>query len=330
MIDRLTDLEIPDAAKLQGIFHRVSKQFDELDHFYSWSKSIAITRSSEYPEVEQILQKKLDLLDEFIRDKLALRGIEKSPPEVMDEEVEEEKEPEPEEDMNAVKALPPPEPEPVEEEKEETKEEEVVETKVVQTEGDLLNLGEGAMTTEQHADNLALALFDGLGPATTAGSVPALTWQAFNDDNADWETALVQTSTTLTSQKAAMAGGFDMLMLDGMYQQGENVAAASVYRPTGSASSVAFGSAGTPAMLALPAPPSAEGKATGTTVTDPFAGSLSVAPPPFVQMSDMEKKQRLLEEEQMMWEKYRADGLQGHLGMMRQHQQYPYNTTGGY
>lgn len=124
-------------------------------------------------------------------------------------------------------------------------------------------------------------------------------------------------------------------MLDGMYQQGAvaQVVASSGVVATGSASSVALGSAGRPAMLALPAPPSADGGAQSTTctTTDPFAASLAIAPPSYVQMSEMEKKQRLLVDEQVMWQQYQKDGMQGQVGLARTTQSNPYAyNTGGY
>ncbi|KAJ0437938.1 putative ANTH domain, ENTH domain, ANTH domain superfamily protein [Helianthus annuus] len=44
---------------------------------------------------------------------------------------------------------------------------------------------------------------------------------------------------------------------------------------------------------------------------DPFAASLSVPPPSYVQMADMEKKQQLLVQEQMVWQQYARSGMQG-------------------
>lgn len=67
-------------------------------------------------------------------------------------------------------------------------------------------------------------------------------------------------------------------------------------------------------ILALPAlTPTANGDRTGSKcpmTVDPFAGSLEVAPPPYVQMNDTENKQRLLMEEQMMWDQYNITGRQ--------------------
>ena len=333
LIDRFMELQVSDSVKVYEIFCRISKQFDELDMIYGWSKTVGIARSSEYPEVERITPKKLELMDEFIRDKSALaqnrRSITlelKNEPE--NEEAKEPEPSEPQEDMNAIKALPAPEdftPEPEEEieqepEKEETKQQ-------PQLEGDLLNLADDSLTSEEQADRLALALFDGGAPA---GPAPAPAWEAFNEDTPDWEMALVQSASSLSNPRATLGGGFDTLLLDGMYQQGAITAAMANpgLGTSGSASSVALGSAGRPAMLALPAPQTATQQGTSTMNVDPFAASLVVAPPAYVQMSELEKKQKLLVEEQMMWQQYARDGMQGQLGITKM-QQNP-NYTHGY
>ncbi|KAK3414198.1 hypothetical protein EUGRSUZ_I02696 [Eucalyptus grandis] len=338
LIDRFMELEIPDCVKVYEIFSRTGKQFEELDIFYGWSKNVGVARSADYPEVEKVTQKKLDLMDEFIKDKSALaRGkregsVEQkneTPVQETSKEANEE-----EEDPNAVKALPAPENlmeastgdqdaeslEPKQEEKKAN----------VQLEGDLLNLGDDAVTREEHGDKLALALFDG-GTPTSVATTTASPWEAFSDNTPDWEAALVESASNLTNQKKALGGGFDMLLLEGMYHRGTMVAAmggTAGNGSSGSASSVALGSAGRPAMLALPAPPTSEGS-NMPTGSDPFMASLAVAPPPYVQMSEMEKKQKLLMEEQMMWQQYANNGRQGQVGVTNVQANYPYNT-GGY
>ncbi|CAN1288223.1 Putative clathrin assembly protein At1g03050 [Linum perenne] len=316
LIDRFMDMELPDAVKIYEIFCRVSKQFDELDSLYGWCKTVAIARSSEYPEVERISQKKLELMDEFLRDK----SVDFESAEENNDEDEEFKDAEVTVEEE-IKALPAPPPEEVAPLVEEVKEEEV---KNDSKEADLLNLGEYAMSSEDHANQLALALFDGSAPEAST-----TTWEAFNND--DWETALVQSASSLAAQKPALPGGFDMTLLDGMYQQGATTSAltgvAGYGAVSGSASSVALGSAGRPAMLALPAPPTTTASS-GDGFSDPFAASMVVPPPTFVQMSEMERKQHLLMEEQHMWQQYGANGMQGHVGFGRV-QQNSYNM-GGY
>ncbi|KAM5574753.1 putative clathrin assembly protein [Rosa sericea] len=339
-IDRFMDLEVPDGVKVYEVFVRIGKQFDELDVFYSWCKNVGIARASEYPEVERITPKKLEVMDDYIRDKSALaqgRKVIMALEPRGESPVSEESKEEP--DMNSIKALPPPEDfveAPVQEEKEEEPIFEKEEPKK-QDVGDLLNLGEDAGSSEEKGDKLALALFDGPeGSATsTAGPQP---WEAFSEE-ADWETALVQSATHLPNQKASLGGGFDLLVLDGMYQQGQVSAAMAGpgYGTSGSASSVALGSAGTPAMLALPAPPTQSddngdrSMVIGTTQVDPFAASMVVQPPSYVQMSDLEKKQKLLVEEQLMWHQYARDGMQGHIGLTKlQHNPHYQPNMGGY
>lgn len=256
LIERFMELDIPDSIKVYDVFCRVSKQFEELDTFYSWCKNMGIARSSEYPEVEMITQKKLDLMDEFIRDKSALEQTKnsKSVKSEADEEedgVRTEEVNEELEDMNTIKALPEPPPKEEEDEKteEEAKEEVIIEKKKEEV-GDLLDLGNtnGGGAAEA-GDSLALALFD--GPyASGSGSESGPGWEAFKDDSADWETALVQSATHLSGQKSELGGGFDMLLLNGMYQHGAVNAAvktSTAYGASGSASSMAFGSAGRPA-----------------------------------------------------------------------------------
>ncbi|BFG19736.1 hypothetical protein CerSpe_060100 [Prunus speciosa] len=340
LIDRFMELEIHDCAKVFEIFCRIGKQFDELDTFYSWCKTIGIARSSEYPEVEKITPKKLEVMEEYIRDKSALAQgrksvkvllLEQQKIEEIDQETNRDEEEE-EEDMNAMRALPPPESfveESNNKEIEPVKEEET--KKPQQEEGDLLNLGEDAVSSEEHADKLALALFNG---ASAEAKTRPPAWEAFADE-ADWETALVQSASHLSHQKASLGGGFDVLLLDGMYQQAEISAAMAGPGSgvSGSASSVALGSAGRPAMLALPAPPSSSDhheSSKSNVHVDPFAASLVVPPPSYVQMSDLEKKQKLLVEEQFMWQQYARDGMQGQLGLTKL-QHNPHNINmGGY
>ncbi|TVU04417.1 hypothetical protein EJB05_50021, partial [Eragrostis curvula] len=100
----------------------------------------------------------------------------------------------------------------------------------------------------------------------------------------------------------------DPLLLGGMYDQGAVRHQVAAQAASGSASSVAFpGRGGAAPVLALPAPD-------GTVMTiggDPFAASLAVPPPAYVQMAEMERKQQLLVQEQHMWAQYRQSGMQG-------------------
>lgn len=325
LTDRFMELEISDSIKVYDIFCHVSKQFDDLDNFYGWCKNVGISHSSGYPEVEKITQKKLNLMDDFIRNKSALAQTTKAITyeAKLDNEEESEGPDDKEVDMNATKALPPPDDfveDSTQEVIEELIKEEIKEEKI-EKEADLLNLGDDAQSLESHANQLALALFDVDGGVATNTS----TLELFSDVTADWESALIQSASALSNKRKNLAGGFDMMLLDGMYQQGVTNAAMS-NTASGSASSVALGSAGRPGTLALPAPPMANNSNVNLPIVDPFAASSTVAPPPYVQISDMEKKQKLLMDEQLMWEQYAKDGMRGQLELA---QPNSYNM-GGY
>ncbi|XP_074293910.1 putative clathrin assembly protein At1g03050 [Silene latifolia] len=315
LIDQFMELEISDCVNVLDIFCRISKQFDELDGYYKWCKEVGIARASEYPEVERITSKKLDLMEEFIKEKaanaqsrLAIMGSQEhddNETDMKDFQQEEETI----EDMNAIKALPPPEAFQEQDDVKEKVQPENSKKEEQSMEADFLNLGDDAPRLDEHADKLALALFDGQGRNSNAHPI----WELFNDKS-DWETSLVESSSYLAHQKVSLGGGFDTMLLDGMYQQGALNAALVANRVggTGSASSVAFGTVGNPHLLALPAPQTSSSAASGNTENvDPFAASLGVAPPAYVQMSELEKKQRLLVQEQLYWQQYQRDRMQG-------------------
>ncbi|KAL4556047.1 hypothetical protein LXL04_038685 [Taraxacum kok-saghyz] len=232
LTDRFKEFEHSDSVKVYEILRRVAKQYDELDNFYNYCKSIGLARTSEYPEVEKISQSRLDIMDKFIKEKSG----------TLQYQIEE---PEEEEDldMNTMKALP----EPGDGDK-----------KVKTSQDDLLNLGDGGQTAEEYADKIGLAFYDG-GPANQ------------------------------------QPGGFSEEAIDDMYQQARKNSG-KIAAGTGSDSSVVAGK------------PSDGGG-------DPFSASVTVAPPSYVQMADMEKKQKLLVEEQMMWQQYQRDGFPEQIGL---------------
>lgn len=317
LLDKFFDMEYPDCVKTYDSYASAAQQIDELIGFYNWCKDMGVARTSEYPEVQKITAKLLETLEEFVRDrakrpKSPERKELEAPPAIE----------EPEQSMNEIKALPPPEdhtppppPEPVPEPKPQP-----------QFTEDLVNLRDEAVSADDQSNRLALALFAGPPASNGNGS-----WEAFPSNGgvtsawetpaaepgkADWELALVETASNLSRQKAALGGGFDSLLLNGMYDQGmvrQHTSTAQL--SGGSASSVALpapGKSATP-VLALPAPD-------GTVQTvnqDPFAASLSVPPPPYVQMADMEKKQQFLTQEQQVWHQYAKDGMQGQTSLAK-------------
>jgi hypothetical protein len=330
LIEQFAEMETADCERVHALFSGLAKQMEELGAFYSWCKDACVCRQSDVPEVEVVTQKKLELMDEFIRDRHAAASQKGLPPPSPEPAAV----PEPvlveEEDMNATKALPAPEEPPVAVPEEHTAQAEpeapLVVADIADEEADFLNLKADAMPAEEHGQQLALALFDG----NPAGSAPRT--DAFDHSAADWETALVQSASALANQRAELGGGLNMMMLDGMYSHAKaNAGAADALTFSGSASSVALRPPGAP-MLALPAPPGASGAAAGV---DPFAASVLVPPPTYVQMSDMQTKQQFLTQEQVVWQQYGKNGMQGQgaLAMLEQRPQQQQQQTqphGGY
>ncbi|CAM8950056.1 hypothetical protein QQ045_018117 [Rhodiola kirilowii] len=310
LLDKFFDMEYEDCVKAFEAYASTAKQIDDLIVFYNWCKDTGVARSSEYPDVQKITAKLLETLEEFVRDRSkrpkSPEKIQEPPPVQQDEE--------PVLDMNEIKALPAPEdyahpPPPPELEPE---------PQAPQVTGDLVDLRDETVSADDQGNKLALALF--AGPSTNgswepfpSNGQPEVTsaWQtpAAEPGKADWELALVESASNLARQKPALGGGLDPLLLNGMYDQGivrQHVSTAQL--TGGSASSVALpGPKSSTPVLALPAPD-------GTIQTigqDPFEASLTIPPPSYVQMADMEKKQVFLTQEQLLWQQYAREGMQG-------------------
>ncbi|XP_008242801.1 PREDICTED: putative clathrin assembly protein At2g25430 [Prunus mume] len=320
LLDRFTEMEYADCVKAFDVYVNAAKMIDELVGFYGWCKDTGIARSSEYPEVQRITDKLLSSLEGFLKEKT-------NRPKSMEEKGQVDSEPKQDMNYEVMKALPPPEnytppPPPPEAQPKASHPQPVTE--------DLVNLRDDGVTADEQGNKLALALFS--GPPTTTNTNGS--WEAFPSDGepqvtsawqtpaaesgkADWELALVETASNLSKQKADLAGGFDPLLLNGMYDQGavrQHVSTSQL--SGGSASSVAMPGAGkavTP-LLALPAP---DGTVQAVGQQDPFAASLAVPPPSYVQIAEMERKQYLLSQEQLLWQQYGRDGMQGQVGLAK-------------
>jgi len=326
LLDRFTEMEYVHCVKAFDSYVGASKMMDELVGFYGWCKDMGIARSSEYPEVQRITDKLLGTLEGFLKE---MSNRPKSPERKLEMKVTvNEAEAEAEADTNEVKALPAPERESFTPPEAPS----VAQPKKVvasQETSDLVDLRDDGVSADEQGNKLALALFSGAATVRAEGL-----WEAFasNEESevksawetpaaevgkADWEVALVENTSKLAKQKAELAGGFDPLLLNGMYDQGAVRQHVSTTQLSGgSASSVALpglGNKGTP-ILALPAP---DGTVKAVGAQDPFAASLSVPPPSYVQIADMERKQQLLVQEQQVWKQYGMDGMQGQVGLSR-------------
>ncbi|KAJ0969440.1 hypothetical protein J5N97_022317 [Dioscorea zingiberensis] len=300
-IDRFMEMEVADCLRVHAIFTRLSKQLQDLSSFYNWCKSSSVSRTYDFPFINRIPPTKLQLMDDLIRHRsnLIQNHYVKDPDQSPDISY----------DTN-IPALPaPPELQSDQEFKEDEEEEELAiiiqeeqeEERQQEVAADLLDLSDygAAKSSEEHDDQLALALFD------IRTEMEEFKLEEGGDD---WETTLVQSAGVLSNRKPALGGGFDMLLLDGLYSQSDQMIMRRLV-VDGSASSVVMPAV--PATLALPAPPGAL-----RVDEDPFAASLAVPPPAYVQISEMEKKQQLMAEEQRLWQQYAKEGMQGKLGIV--------------
>ncbi|CAL4953405.1 unnamed protein product [Urochloa decumbens] len=297
LMGRFAELDTPDCVRVHCLFTGLAKLVDELDDFCAWCKATAVCRPSDLPEVQRVRQKNLDLMDEFIRDRLASASrspstpVEKHGVKAVDEPAPKEQQVTAREENNAEKAAAEPAGS-------------LVVLVVDDKMADFLNLDEDTSppsgSGEDHGVDMTLALLDG-NPAEAAPE-----WVAFDDPSADWETALVQSTSMPATQSAELGGGgFDTAALDAMYSHvaAANAAATNAWAFNGSASSVATQPLGA-TVLALPPPPRADAAAAAARAADPFAASLAVPPPTYVQMTDLQARQRLLVQEQNAWQQY--------------------------
>ncbi|KAJ8640552.1 hypothetical protein MRB53_017246 [Persea americana] len=300
LLDRFFDMDYPDCVKAFEAYSWVAKQIEELILFYGWCKDLGVVRWSEYPEVQRVSEKMLQTLEEFVRD----HGRRKpDSPKKEEKEIAVVEEDDPVLDSFSIKALPPPEN--YNEREEETENTAKIEE---ETEADLLNLKENSITHEEQTNMLALALFSTDGSSSYSKTEP----QVQEGEKLDWELALVESASKLPKQRASLGGELDPLLLNGMYDQGAIKQYMDAQMSRGSASSVVLSAPGKMPVLALPAPDGVV-HAVGR---DPFEASLSIPPPAYVQMADVERKQRMMVEEQLMWEQYRRD-MQGQVGLGR-------------
>ncbi|KAJ7527541.1 hypothetical protein O6H91_16G060300 [Diphasiastrum complanatum] len=317
-----------DCVKIFDIYARSAKQFDELSSFYKITKNMGVCRTSEYPSLQKVSQEHLATLEEFLRDpsRSSLRSQRPKSPEPVSELKE--KEPETglnnpaEKAPNTVLALPAPpveHPGTVNDEKEKNN-------------ADLITFDEPTASVEEHENKLALALFSSTSPHDNMGSInsssrPEATSQGSrnvsgldNSENgkAGWELALVSEASNMTKEAGSMAGGFNRLLLESMYDQAASNQQYATTFPAGSASSVALPGMPQSSLLALPAPVALP--------QDPFAASAAIAPPSYVQATDLRQKQHLLMQEQKLWQQYQTNGMQGTYGVMQLYNN-PYPTA---
>lgn len=324
LLDAFFDMEQRDCSKVFDIYSRAAKQIADLVSFYSFCKALGVCRTGEYPIVEKISDELLDTMTDFLRNQSESGHGSRRPasPAPKPRSFQDARGDDSDYEINGMKALPapplpaeaPPATGPLAKAPSMPKPASII---TDNGSADLVNISEPAMSMEEHENKLALALFSG---SDTKVSTPWESFSAAGDQGtmssgggpthsngaAGWELALIETESDLSKPSGnALAGGFNNLLLESLYEQGaHHQKFRSATAPSGSASSVAMPGRSQSNFLALPAPPAA---ATAL-LEDPFSASNSVAPPSYVQMSEMRQKQQLLVQEQQQWLQYQQGG----------------------
>ncbi|CAM0946546.1 unnamed protein product [Alopecurus aequalis] len=300
LVDMFFDMPKYDAIKALAIYKRAGMQAENLADFYDFCKDLELARTFQFPTLRQPPASFLATMEEYIREaprpsiksveseerKLLTYSPEEAPKEA-EKPVEEEKE-EPEQEQV-------PEPEP-----------EQLQPQPLQTTGDLLNLDEEVnplvIDLDEH-NALALAIV-APGDQNDAPTCRDL----FSGSTSGWELALVTAPSSHTSQpiETKLAGGFDKLLLDSLYEDEARRQQIASMTYNGSL-----------------------GQANLFETNDPFAMSNSCAPPSSVQLAMVTQQQHYFQAQQHQQQYYQPQ-LQQQYFQTQQQPMYSAHSTGAY
>ncbi|XP_077222793.1 putative clathrin assembly protein At5g57200 isoform X2 [Tasmannia lanceolata] len=276
LVDMFFEMSRHDAVRALNIYKRAGQQAENLSDFYEFCKGLELARNFQFPTLRQPPPSFLATMEEYIREAPRTGSVSNKRLEYQEKNLLMDKPEElsPSENLKpAVEADVKPA---VETEEPSQVESEVAPEPVPAADtGDLLGLNEinpnAAALEESNALALAIVPPDDASKSTNGGLMGSGT------DISGWELALVTTpssnSTHLTESK--LAGGFDKLLLDSLYDD----AAARKQQNVG------YG-------VGMDANP--------FNSYDPFAMSNNFAPPPNVQMALMAQQQQQQQQQQRM------------------------------
>ncbi|KAJ1278130.1 hypothetical protein BS78_04G055700 [Paspalum vaginatum] len=208
LVDLFFDMPKYDAINALAIYKRAGLQAENLAEFYDFCKQLELARTFQFPTLRQPPPSFLATMEEYIREapRPSIKSVESEEPKLLTYEQEAPEEPEKptEEEKEEPEQEPEPQPEP--------------EPQTQQTTGDLLNLDVelNPLVVELEESNaLALAIIAPGDQNKTSASQ-----NLFDGSSSGWELALVTAPSTHTSQPAEtnLAGGFDKLLLDSLYE----------------------------------------------------------------------------------------------------------------
>ncbi|KAL8040002.1 hypothetical protein ABFX02_10G072200 [Erythranthe guttata] len=313
LVDMFFEMPKHDAVRALNIYKKAGKQAEHLANFYGFCRNLELARTFQFPTLRQPPPTFLATMEEYIREapqtgslshkRLEYRGTEEEPeeepetphPQIVEKKIEET------EVKEEIQEEPEPEPP--------TIEEEVPVLPVVAEEpADLLGLNNEvhphALKLEE-SNALALAILQpGYDPPSNNNALVEL------GKTSGWELALVtapsNTSKPHQVQEAKMAGGFDNLLLESLY---EDNAARRTLQLHSAGYNTGYGyEAGTTTQQQQQQNPLDQ-------IHDPFAMSNNVAPPTNVQMAIMSQQEQMM----MMHQ-------QQHHQMMMMHHQPQYSS----
>ncbi|CAM8959914.1 unnamed protein product [Rhodiola kirilowii] len=285
LVDMFFEMPRHDAVKALNIYKRAGQQAENLANFYEFCKALDLSRNFQFPTLRQPPPSFLATMEEYIREAPQSGSVSNKKLEYLEKPETPQKPEEPDEPQESESPKPEePENEEVQEDKptENTPEEPQVKPEADPAPlispddvGDLLGLNETnpkALELEQ-ANALALAIVQ-------PGNDPLSANQGLSDfgvSSSGWELALVATPTNNNTKKLAerkLAGGFDKLLLDSLYEDDH------------ARRQLQLQNAGYSYDMSMQYP--------SYTQPDPFAVSNNIAPPSNVQFAMMQQQQQLM------------------------------------
>ncbi|XP_061361720.1 putative clathrin assembly protein At5g57200 [Gastrolobium bilobum] len=273
LVEMFFDMPRYDAVQALHIYKRAGQQAEDLADFYEYCKGLDLARNFQFPTLRQPPPSFLATMEEYIKEAPEAGSVHKRLLYQEDDQSPKKEETEPEEPQAIEKqGEEVKEEEPGDKEETQPKEEEAEPPPLISTD-DLLGLNEinpKALELEE-SNALALAI---VPPGGNNSSNLALTDIS---GTSGWELALVTTPSNHTSQAPdrKMAGGFDKLLLDSLYED-ENARRQLQLQNAG------YGYGG----MAI------HNQFDHYNQYDPFAMSNNIAPPSNVQMALMNQQQQ--------------------------------------
>ncbi|XP_049365747.1 putative clathrin assembly protein At5g57200 isoform X1 [Solanum verrucosum] len=303
LVDFFFEMSKHDAIKALNIYKRAGKQAESLAHFYDFCRGLDLARTFQFPVLKQPPASFLATMEEYIKEapqtgsmssrRLEYRETKKEPEKPVEpilEDMEEQVENDKEEEVEAQE-----EPQP---------EIQLEETLPTEEPVDLLGLNQvdPKIAELEESNALALAIIQ------PGKENPSASFQLSEiGSTSGWELALVTASSNNTSQVAPdkkLAGGFDKLLLD------------SLYEDDATRRQIQLQNAGYSAGYGYEIPGQ-----NPFNQHDPFAMSNNIAPPTNVQMAIMSQQQQQQQQQLLLMQQHHHQFPQQNM-MMVSHSQY--------